>query len=131
MAEKTLSLGNLQDIIIYDDGEFPDGVIAPTVKITQTPSNNDHAVRLADLTGNTLDPNFNTVTANRVVTSDLEVSDEVGFGGNTPVAPSSGWSTSNVTETKTLDADTITLPELADVVATLINYLLLRGDLRP
>jgi len=131
MAEKTLSLGNLQDIIIYDDSEFPDGVIAPTVRITQTPSNDDHAIRLIDLTDNALDPNFNVVTANRVVTSDLKVNDEVGFGGNTPVTSSSGWSTSNVTETKTVDADAITLPELADVVATLINYLLLRGDLKP
>lgn len=131
MAEKTLSLGNLQDIIIYDDSEFPDGVIAPSVKITQTPSNNDHAVRLTDLTGNTLDPNFNFVTANKVVTDDLEVSDEVGFGGNTPVASSSGWSTANVTETKVLDADATTLDELADVVATIINYLLLRGDFKP
>jgi len=130
VAEKTISLGNLQDIVIYDDGEFPDGVIAPTVRITQSPSNDSHAVRLVDLTGNTLDPNFNIVTANQVRTNVLRVSDEAGFGGNAPVAPSSGWSTSNVAETKTVDADTITLPELADVVATLINYLLLRGDLK-
>jgi len=130
MAEKTLSLGNLQDIIIYDDSEFPDGIIAPNMRITQTPSNDNHAVRLIDLTDDTLNPNFNVVTANEVRTDELIVTDAIGFGGNAAVTPSTGWNTSNVTPTKTLDADTITLPELADVVATLINYLLLRGDLK-
>lgn len=131
MAEKTLSLGNLQDIIIYDDSEFPDGIIAPNMRITQTPSNDNHAVRLIDLTDDTLNPNFNVVTANEVRTDELIVTDAIGFGGNAAVTPSTGWNTSNVTPTKTLDADAITLPELADVVATLINYLLLRGDLKP
>lgn len=130
MAEKTLSLGNLQDIIIYDDNEFPDGIIAPNMRITQTPSNDNHAVRLIDLTDDTLNPNFNVVTANEVRTDELIVTDAIGFGGNAAVPPSIGWNTSNVTPTKTLDADTVTLPELADVVATLINYLLLRGDLK-
>lgn len=40
-----------------------------------------------------------------------------------------GYSTSNVTATRTIDADTITLAELADVVGTLIDDLKAAGRL--
>ena len=40
------------------------------------------------------------------------------------------YSTSNVTTSRTLDADTVTTAELADVVATLIEDMKKRGLLR-
>lgn len=41
----------------------------------------------------------------------------------------SGWSVTNVTPTKSFDANTVTLPELADVVGTLLNALKTPGVL--
>ena len=38
-----------------------------------------------------------------------------------------GWQTSNVTASKTLDADAATLAELSDVVGTLIDELVAAG----
>ena len=40
-----------------------------------------------------------------------------------------GYAVDNVTETRTFDADTVTLPELADVVGTLIEDLKAVGKL--
>jgi hypothetical protein len=40
-----------------------------------------------------------------------------------------GYATSNVTATRTLDADSVTLDELADVVGTLIGDLKMAGRL--
>lgn len=53
----------------------------------------------------------------------------VGFYGTTPVVQSTGWSVSNVTTDKSFDANSTSIDELADVLGTLINYLLSRGDL--
>ena len=42
-----------------------------------------------------------------------------------------GWSATNVTTTKTFDADTVTLAALADVVGTLVQLLLSKNILDP
>jgi len=53
----------------------------------------------------------------------------VGFHGATPVARSTGWTITNSTSDKVLDCDSTSIDELADVLATLINTLITRGDL--
>jgi hypothetical protein len=50
--------------------------------------------------------------------------------GATPTVTSSGWSVSNLTEDKTYDADATSTAELADVLGTLITFLLNRGDIK-
>lgn len=42
---------------------------------------------------------------------------------------STGWSTSNITQSRTLDPTTATLPEVAQVLATLVADLRKRGRL--
>jgi hypothetical protein len=54
---------------------------------------------------------------------------KIGLNGNTPVAQSTGWSVSNVTTDKSFDADSTSLDEVADVLGTLITFLLDRGDI--
>lgn len=56
-------------------------------------------------------------------------SDKIGFHGATPIARSTGWAASNVIPDKVFDANATTLDELADVVGTLITWLISRGDL--
>jgi hypothetical protein len=46
------------------------------------------------------------------------------------VHPSEGWAISNNTELKTLDVPAATLDDVANVLATLIAYLMSRGELR-
>lgn len=53
----------------------------------------------------------------------------IGFYSATPVAQSTGWSVTNVTPDKSFDANATTLDEIADVLGTLITYLLSRGDI--
>jgi hypothetical protein len=53
----------------------------------------------------------------------------LGLFGATAVAKSTGWSVSNVTTDKSFDANSTTIDEVADVLGTLINYLISRGDL--
>jgi hypothetical protein len=48
---------------------------------------------------------------------------KLGFWNATPVVQSTGWTTSNVTTDKVLNANSTTLDELADVVGTLIEQL--------
>ena len=45
------------------------------------------------------------------------------------VARSTGWAVSNVTPDKVFDANSTSIDELADVLGTLITFLLSRGDL--
>lgn len=63
------------------------------------------------------------------VQGDLKVTGQVGFNNTNPVAQSTGWAVTNVTEDKTFDANSTSTDELADVLGTLITYLLSRGDL--
>lgn len=66
-----------------------------------------------------------TTTGLKIVAS---ASDKLGFWGTTPVVRSTGWSAAtNVTTTKTFNADSFTLDELADYVGTLGNWLLTAG----
>lgn len=72
----------------------------------------------SSITGNLeLDGNFNHDGTN------------IGLYGAAPIAQSTGWSNSNVTVNKTLNANSVTLHQLADYVGTLTNHLLSRGDL--
>ena len=45
------------------------------------------------------------------------------------VAQSTGWAVTNVTPDKTFDANSTTVDELADVLGTLITFLISRGDI--
>lgn len=53
----------------------------------------------------------------------------IGFYGATPVALSTGWTTSNVTTDKVIDANSTTIDEVADVLCTLIEQLKTYGIL--
>ena len=53
----------------------------------------------------------------------------IGLNGVAPVARSTGWAVSNLTTDRVFDADATTLAEIADVLGTLITYLISRGDL--
>lgn len=61
-----------------------------------------------------------TTTGTKVGT---DVTQKLGFWNATPVAQNTGWTTSNVTPDKALDADATTLDEVADVLCTLIEQL--------
>ena len=54
---------------------------------------------------------------------------KLGFWNATPVVQSTGWTTSNVTTDKVLDANSTTLDEVADVLCTLIEQLKTYGIL--
>lgn len=68
----------------------------------------------------------NTVTMSGALNHDGTT---IGLYGATPVAQSTGWSATNVTPDKVFDADSTSVDELADVLGTLITYLISRGDL--
>lgn len=51
------------------------------------------------------------------------VTQKIGFWNATPVVQSTGWTTSNVTTDKVIDANSTSIDELADVVCTLIEQL--------
>lgn len=54
----------------------------------------------------------------------------VGFNGATPTAKSTGWGAPTGTATKTtFDTATVTLPQLAERLKALVDYLTLRGDI--
>lgn len=61
----------------------------------------------------------------------LEVSggNAIGLFGVTPVTRSTGWSVTNSSTRKTFDTTTVTLPQLAEVVGTLVDYLKTLGPL--
>ena len=54
-------------------------------------------------------------------------SGKIGFFGATPTTQSAGWGVTNSQISKSFDADTVTLAELADVVGTLITELQNKG----
>lgn len=53
----------------------------------------------------------------------------IGLNGAAPVAQSTGWAVTNVTTDKTFDANSTSIDEIADVLGTLIQYLISRGDI--
>lgn len=54
----------------------------------------------------------------------------IGFNGAAPTAKSAGWGAPTGTATKTtFDTATVTLPQLAERLKALIDYLTLRGDI--
>ena len=50
------------------------------------------------------------------------------FFGATPQAQSTGWAVTNPSTRKTFDTTTVTVSELAEVVGTMIAFLIARGD---
>lgn len=58
----------------------------------------------------------------------VRIDGSLGLGGAQPTARSTGWAVTNPTTRKTYDTTTITLPQLAEVVGTMIDYFILRGD---
>lgn len=54
---------------------------------------------------------------------------KIGFFGATPTSQSVGWNITNLTSSKSFDADTVTLSQLADTVGTLVMELKLKGIL--
>jgi len=65
-------------------------------------------------------------TVTNLIATDAS-SDAIGFYDTTPVAQSPLYTLSNVDSDRTYDADTVGVPELADVVGTLIADLKLLG----
>lgn len=55
---------------------------------------------------------------------------EIASGDEDPFEILDGFTTTNVTSTRSLDADTVTLAELADVVGTLVEDIQARGPKR-
>ena len=70
---------------------------------------------------------FGTTTGTQLGTGPTE---KLGFFGTTPVTPSTGWSVSNVTTTKSLDADSTSIDEVADVLGTVVQVMLNHGLFR-
>lgn len=52
---------------------------------------------------------------------------KIGFFGATPTTQSTGWSVANYLVSKSFDANTITLEQLADVVGTILTELKNKG----
>lgn len=85
------------------------------------------SVNLSSTTSNRLD--LASGDSFRIIDGALEhLAGTIGFNGATPVTQDTGWSTSNVIATRVLDANSTSLDELADIVGTVIDYLLTRGD---
>lgn len=61
-------------------------------------------------------------TVDNLIQTDASA-DALGFYNATPVAQSTGWTVTNETSDKVLDADSTTLDEVADVLGTLIETL--------
>jgi collagen type VII alpha len=66
-------------------------------------------------------------SSNNSVTLMSNANGKIGFFGSTPTTQSNGWGATNAQVTKSFDADTITLAQLADVVGTLITELKIKG----
>lgn len=70
-------------------------------------------------------------------TATIEVTDDgssslLGLHGAAPVAQDTGWGAPTGTATKTtFNTATVTLPQLAERVKALLDYLILRGDIGP
>jgi hypothetical protein len=52
---------------------------------------------------------------------------KLGFFGTTPTSQSSGWGVTNLSPSKSFDANTVTLEQLADVVGTILTELKTKG----
>lgn len=57
MAEQRISIGNLEDVVVYDDtGFYQDGITPLGLLVTGTPTDDNHAVRKQDLTDSGVNP---------------------------------------------------------------------------
>ena len=77
-----------------------------------------------------------TFSAKLTTSGELQIGGALNHDGTTvglfnvaPVAQSTGWSVTNVTTDKVYNADATTLDEVADVLGTLITYLISLGIL--
>lgn len=86
----------------------------------------DSLIIVGDLTLSSSDIITDTGTGTKIGTGATQ---KLGFWNATPVAQSTGWTTSNVTTDKSFDANATTLDEVADVLGTLIEQLKTYGIL--
>jgi len=71
---------------------------------------------------------FSTADAGKAPATRMAIrGSQIGFFGVTPVSRDTGWSVTNVTTDRSYDADATTVDELADVLGTLIKYLISLG----
>ena len=96
-----------------------DGDGSPVFKIDSVDASGSSTTRL------TISAGGNTqVAANLEIAGALaHQGSTVGFYNASPASKSSGWTITNLTESKTLDCDSVTLAALADVVGSLIETL--------
>lgn len=80
----------------------------------------DSFIITGDLTISAADIITDTTTGTKIGT---DATQKLGFWNATPVVQSTGWSTSNVTTDKVLNANSTSIDELADVLGTLIDTL--------
>lgn len=69
---------------------------------------------------------INATTGTKIGTA---ITQRIGFWNATPIGQNTGWTMSNVTSDKVLDANSTTIDELADVVGTLVDTLKTYGIL--
>jgi hypothetical protein len=70
---------------------------------------------------------INVIAGSNSLSLMSNVSGSLGFFGTTPTSQSSGWGVTNLSPSKSFDADTVTLAQLADVVGTLVTELKNKG----
>ena len=75
----------------------------------------------SDITTPLIYGNFSTNSI--IINGTFKATGNVGFNGTAPAAQSTGWTTSNVTTDKVIDANSTSLDEVADVLCTLIEAL--------
>lgn len=102
MAEQRISIGNLEDVVVYDDTEFyQDGITPLGLLVTGTPTNDSHAVRKQDLTNSSINPLVDEQYVVMALTGDLPNERKLtaglgitlgdgGAGGNATIATIAG-----------------------------------------
>jgi len=96
MAEQRISIGNLEDVVVYDDTEFyQDGITPLGLLVTGTPTNDSHAVRKQDLTNSSINPLVDEQYVVMALTADLP--NERKLTAGTGVALADGGAGGNAT----------------------------------
>jgi hypothetical protein len=84
-----------------------------------------HASYIADLVFSA----YNAGTKREAIRVRGNTGAQIGLFGAAPVSQSTGWAVTNPVTRKTFDTTTVTLPQLAEAVGTIINYLISLGPL--
>ena len=134
MAEVRVSIGSLEDIVVYDDADtYSDGVTLMKAFLTRGAGTADHEVDHATINDGVTfaegaDLDFGTSTGSKIGTS---ASQKIGFWNATPIVqPASANQAALALDTDVTGGDTVDLTALnASLVAiqTLVNQL--RSDL--